>query len=263
MAPNKTQVCLELRHIEIGFGGVPLLKDIGLRVEEQEIVSIIGPNGAGKTTLFNIICGHLHPDRGTVLFRGEDITRRPPHRICHGGIGRTFQIARPFPEMTPLENVMVGLIFGKRGRTGWTSRADEAMELLAMVQLEHKAQLPARELTLSELRRLEVARALATRPQLLLLDEIAAGLSPQAVKQAVDLVKGLRSRGLALLIIDHFLNLTAKVSDRLVALDQGEKIMEGTPVEVLQCPDVISAYLGESRQKGHRDDKIEPLPESN
>lgn len=257
MAAVKTQVCLELTHIGIGFHGIPVLRDIGFRVEEQEIVSIIGPNGAGKTTLFNIIGGHLQPDRGTALYRGEDITRWPPHRICHKGIGRTFQIARPFPEMTSLENVMVGVVFGKSGRTAATSPRDEAMGILETVQLEHKALLPAMELTLSELRRLELARALATRPKLLLLDEIAAGLSPQAVKQAVELVRQLRDRGLTLLIIDHFLNLTAKVSDRLVALDQGEKIMEGTPSEVLQCPEVISTYLGEYRQRAARNENSE------
>lgn len=225
-----------------------ILQDICLTIREQEIVSLIGPNGAGKTTLFNIVCGRVRPTQGTVLFRGRDITRWPPHRICHSGITRTFQIARPFPDMTALQNVLIGVWFGK-GREGTRFHAqDQACELLHLVGLDLKKDVPAKELTLSELRRLEVARALGTRPQLLLLDEIAAGLSPQAIRQSVELVKTLRDRGLTLLIIDHFLNLTARVSDRLVALDRGETIIEGKPSVVLQCPEVICAYLGEHQQ---------------
>lgn len=236
------------------FRQLRVLRDISLEIEEQEIVSVIGPNGAGKTTLFNIICGRIHPTRGMVLFRGQDITRWPPHRICRAGIARTFQIARPFPEMTALENVLIGLWFGKKAESKGFHRREEAFELLEVVGLAHKHDLPARDLTLSELRRLEVARALGTKPKLLLLDEIAAGLSPQAVNHSAELVKTLRSRGLTLLIIDHFLNLTAMVSDRLIALDQGEKIIEGKPSRVLQCPEVISAYLGERRQGDQEED---------
>jgi len=257
MAATTDKICLDLRHVGIELRQNRVLKDISLEIKEQEIVSVIGPNGAGKTTLFNIICGRIHPTRGMVRFRGRDITRWPPHRICHAGIARTFQIARPFPEMTSLENILIGLWFGKKSDTARSQRHDEALELLEVVGLAHKHDLPAKELTLSELRRLEVARALGTKPHLLLLDEIAAGLSPQAIKQSVELVKTLRRRGLTLLIIDHFLNLTAIVSDRLIALDQGEKIIEGKPSEVLEYPEVISAYLGERQQSGQEENHYE------
>ena len=230
------------------FGEQNVLKDVSFEIAEQEIVSIIGPNGAGKTTLFNIICGQVKPTRGNIRFHGEDITGWPAHRICRAGIARTFQNARPFPEMSAEENVLVGIRFGRKTDAERPENARGAIEMLELVGLGHKARTRAKYLTLSELRRLEVARALATRPHLLLLDEIAAGLSPQAIKHAVELVRTLRARGLTLLIIDHFLNLTAEVSDRLIALDQGEKIVEGKPSEVLECSEVISAYFGERHQ---------------
>ena len=248
MDSAKNEVCLDLQDIQIHFEQVPVLRDINLSLRENEIVSIIGPNGAGKSTLFNIICGLTRPSGGRILYHDEDITRWPPHRICHAGIGRTFQIARPFAGMTTLENVMFGLCFGKPKVGKWFLERKEALRLLDLLQLSHKADLPARELTVSELRRLEAARALATQPKLLLLDEIAAGFSPQVIGQWVELVKTLRDQGLTLLIIDHFLSLTAKVSDRLIALHHGIIIAEGEPETVLACPEVVSAYLGEGRQ---------------
>lgn len=244
MVTSKDKICLELRNVGVRFHHERILKNISLEVGEQEIVSIIGPNGAGKTTLFNVICGEIRPSQGSVCFRGKNITGWPPHRICRAGIARTFQVARPFPEMTVLENVLIGLRFGRKEKLTPIHMQKEACRLLERAGLIHKADTTAKELTLSEQRRLEVVRALSTNPQVLLLDEMAAGLSPQAVNQAVELVGLLRARGLTLLIIDHFLSLTARVSDRLVALDRGEKILEGKPSEVLQHPDVVSAYLG-------------------
>jgi branched-chain amino acid transport system ATP-binding protein len=246
--------CLELSHLSVSLGGHTVLRDLTLAVEEREIVGIVGPNGAAKTTLFNVIAGQIKPFAGVVRYHDQDITSWPPHRICHAGIGRTFQIAHSFPEMTALENVMMALWFGKNKVLPASERQDEAEDLLQMVGLGHKGTTRARELTLSELRRLEVARALGTRPHLLLLDEIAAGLSPQAVKQSVELVESLRDQGLTLLITDHFLNLTLKVSDRLMALDRGEKITEGLPHQVMHHPDVVSAYLGE-RQRSEEDEE--------
>jgi branched-chain amino acid transport system ATP-binding protein len=220
--------------------------DINLGVREQEIIGIVGPNGAGKTTLMSVIAGQIRPARGTILFQGQDITAWPPHRRCREGISRTFQIPRPFPEMTAWENVAIGRRFGKPHRHDGFSR-EKALTYLDQVGLPHKADTLGRDLTLSEQRRLEVARALATSPRILLLDEVAAGLSPKMVRQVVSLVEKLRQQGLTLLIIDHFLNLTLEVSDRLVVLDRGEKIMEGPPQEIMRHPEVIGAYLGTRR----------------
>jgi branched-chain amino acid transport system ATP-binding protein len=244
MAPEAPPSCLELTHISKYFQARRVLADVSLTVHEREILGIIGPNGAGKTTLFNIITGLVRADEGRVIFHGQDITHWPPHRICHAGIARAFQIPAPFSEMTVLENVLIGLWFGQKHPAASTDSQDEARELLAFVGLEHKEAAPSHELNLIEKRRLEVARALATRPHLLLLDEIAAGLSLAAVKHAVDLVKKLRDNGLTLLITDHYLNLTLRVSDRVLALDQGEVITEGLPRQVIRHPEVASAYLG-------------------
>jgi branched-chain amino acid transport system ATP-binding protein len=245
MAAAATEIALALENVDVLLNSRPILRSISLAVEKQSIVSIIGPNGAGKTTIFNVICGHVRPSSGRVLLEGRDMTGRQPHDICRAGISRTFQIPRPFPEMTAYENVRMGVWFGKQGHGAAESGEPTAQDLLDRVGLRQKSHTRARELTLSEQRRLEVARALATRPRLLLLDEIAAGLSPSAIRQAVELVQALRDQGLTLLIIDHFLNLTARVSDRLIALDTGELIAEGSPSQVLSSPSVIASYLGE------------------
>jgi len=244
MAHPTPPVCLEITHLSKYFRKRCVLKDISFSVKEQEIVGVIGPNGAGKTTLFNIITGVLPPDGGSITFHGQNLAGWPPHRICHAGIARASQIPTPFPEMTALENVLMGLMFGKGEPVPPAAKRDEARELLALVGLLPKEGAVAQGLTLIEKLRLEVARALATRPHLLLLDEIAAGLSPGAVKQTVWLIETLRNQGLTLLITDHFLNLTLRVSDRVLALDRGEIIVEGLPQEVVRHPEVASAYLG-------------------
>jgi len=246
MAEPARQDILDLRHIEVAVGTQRLLADINLRVQSQEIIGIIGPNGAGKTTLMGVIAGQVRPSRGAVFYQGQDITHWPPHKRCRAGIARTFQIPRPFPEMTAWENIAIGLRFGRPEQHNGSSR-DEAIAFLELVGLPHKADTRGQDLTLSEQRRLEVARALATGPQILLLDEVAAGLSPKMVRQVVKLIEKLRQQRLTLLIIDHFLNLTLEVSDRLVVLDRGEKIMEGQPQEIICHPEVIGAYLGTRR----------------
>jgi branched-chain amino acid transport system ATP-binding protein len=244
---------LELRQIEAFQGHQRVLRDITLSANQQEIIGIVGPNGAGKTTLMSIIGGQTNTSRGSIHYLGQNITAWSPHQRCRQGISRTFQIPRPFPDMTAWENVAIGLSFGKPGNGTRFSRS-LALEFLEQVGLPHKADTLGRDLTLSEQRRLEVARSLATDPRVLLLDEVAAGLSPKMVRQVVLLVKKLRRRGLTLLIIDHFLNLTLEVSDRLLVLDRGELIMEGPPQEVIRHPEVVGAYLGTRRASQPRDE---------
>jgi branched-chain amino acid transport system ATP-binding protein len=236
---------LELQALSKKFDDRHVLNAIDFTVNQGEIVGLVGPNGAGKTTLFNLISGRLRPNSGKVIFKGQEITGRRPHRVCRLGISRTFQSSRPFLQMSTLNNVLAGLAFGK-GFPLYLRPEDveTAQELLEVAGIAPKAQTLAVDLTLSEQRRLDLARALATRPQLLLLDEVAAGFSPLAVKQAVNLVRRIRKRGVTLMIIDHFLNLSLQVSDRLLALDHGEKIAEGPVKEVMANPEVIQAYLG-------------------
>ncbi len=238
-------ILLQLKSLNKTFNNFCALSNIDFSVSEGEIVGLVGPNGAGKTTLFNLICGRYKPSSGNILFNGIDITNLKPHAICRLGISRTFQSSRPFPRMNVLQNVLVGHVFGKG--SSFHNRPEDrqsAKELLEIVGIPHKADTPADQLTLSEQRRLDLARALATRPKLLLLDEVAAGFSPVLVKQAIELINRVRKRGVTLLIIDHFLNLSLKVSDRLLALDHGEKIAEGPPYVVMRNPEVLRAYLG-------------------
>ena len=240
---------LQLQALGKTFGDICALNAIDFTIREGEIVGLVGPNGAGKTTLFNIISGRLKPSSGKILFEGKEIAGRKPHRICRLGISRTFQSSRPFLQMSTLNNVLVGHIFGK-GFSLRTRSEDVqlARELLEVVGIAHKAETLAGNLTLSEQRRVDLARALATRPRLLLLDEVAAGFSPKAVKEAVKLVRRVRKRGVTLFVIDHFLNLSLQVSDRLLALDHGEKIAEGTPNKVMKNREVIRSYLGMRHQ---------------
>ena len=236
---------LRLEALSKKFGEHWALKEIDFDLEEGEIVGLVGPNGAGKTTLFNLITGRYRPSSGRVWLESKDITFLSSHEIRRFGIARTFQSSRPFAKMSVLENVAVGCIF--RGKFRLFPRATDtktARQLLELVGLGHKGDTMAGELTLSERRRLDLARALATEPRLLLLDEVVAGFSPLAVKQAAELVRRVRERGVTLFIVDHFLSLSLKVSDRLLALNHGEKIAEGKPHEVMRNREVIRAYLG-------------------
>ncbi len=257
MVPDQKHHLLELAAIGVIWGSQRLLQNISLQVAAQEIIGIIGPNGAGKTTLMNVISGQVFPTSGRIFYQGQDITAWQPHRRCRAGIARTFQIPRPFADMTAWENVAIARRFGRPHRPEGALR-DESLPYLELVGLAHKAETLGKDLTLSEQRRLEVARALATEPTLLMLDEVAAGLSPKMVRHVVTLVEKLRQQGLTLLIIDHFLNLTLEVADRLVVLDRGEKIMEGPPAAVIRHPEVVGAYLG-TRRVGKGPPKT-PLP---
>jgi branched-chain amino acid transport system ATP-binding protein len=236
---------LELKSVSKHFGELWALKEIDFSLNEGEIVGLVGPNGAGKTTLFNVITGRQRPSSGRIHFGDKDITFCQPHTIQRLGISRTFQSSRPFGKMSALENVLVGRIFGGEFHLFVRSTDIEtARQLLELVGLSHKEQALAVELTLSEQRRLDLARALATEPKLLLLDEVVAGFSPVAVKKAAELVDRVRQRGVTLFIIDHFLSLSLRVSDRLLALDHGEKVAEGTPQKVMRNREVVQAYLG-------------------
>jgi branched-chain amino acid transport system ATP-binding protein len=222
------------------------LAGVALRAERGEIVGLIGPNGSGKTTLFNVISGQVFPDAGSVRLDGRELVGLPAHAICRQGVGRTFQLLNPFPGLTLVQNVAVGLRFGEPG-VHHSGRAvlEEAERLLRFVGLGAKMNRPAHALSLGELKRLEVAMALSTRPHLLLLDEILAGASPAGIEQVLGLVRLLREQGITILIIEHRLQALARVADRMVALDQGSVIADGPPAEVTRNAMVVAAYLGE------------------
>jgi branched-chain amino acid transport system ATP-binding protein len=228
------------------FGGLTAVNGVDFYLDEGEIVGLIGPNGAGKTTLFNLISGIFPPDSGKLVLKGEEITSLRPFEICRLGIARTFQIVRPFLKMDGFENVVVGMI-GRNDRRKRDEKREEAGELLNFVGLVHHERTLAGSLTLIEKKRLEMARALATKPKLLLLDEVLAGLNPSEILQALELIEVIRTRlGITLFWIEHVMGAIMKASDRIIVLDQGKKIKEGKPEEVVSDRKVIEAYLGES-----------------
>ncbi|WP_022797559.1 ABC transporter ATP-binding protein [Thermus islandicus] len=234
---------LEVQGVAKRFLGLEALKGVSLHLEEGEILAVIGPNGAGKSTLLNLISGLLRPDSGRVLLLGRDVTLLPPEARTHLGLGRAFQIVQPLPELTVRENLLVGALFGKPGTP---KREAEAWveEVLALTGLAPKAEAPAGELSLLEDKRLELARALATRPKVLLLDEVMAGLRPKEAAEAVALVRRIRDRGVSVLFIEHLMPVVRALADRVVVLDYGEVIAEGPYERVAQEERVREAYLG-------------------
>jgi ABC-type branched-subunit amino acid transport system ATPase component len=248
---------LETRGLSKTFGGLKAVQNVDLHIGANRIVSVIGPNGAGKTTFFNCLSGIYRPDGGTILLEGRDITGRAPHQVCRLGLARTFQNIRLFPEMSVLENVLVAqfqhrslsplplLARSKSFRREEEKSRDEALGFLEFVGLAREAEQMSGSLAYGLQRRLEIARALATRPRLLLLDEPAAGMNPQEAVEMVRLISRIRDRGLAILLIEHHMKVVMTISDEILVLDHGVSIAHGAPEQVRNDPQVIKAYLGE------------------
>jgi len=236
---------LEVSRLNKHFGGLAACMNVDFHVEQGEILGLIGPNGAGKTTIFNLVSGALTPDSGAIAFKGCNIAGLKPHEITRMGIGRTFQSVKIFSKMSVFENVLLGHHFGKAGSLKKKEAKEEAEEILDFVQLLEMRDSRAVDLILANQKRLEVARALATEPELLLLDEVMAGLNPTEVAQAMELVKRIRERGITILMIEHVMKAIMSICDRIVVLHHGEKIAEGAPENISKNKTVIEVYLGE------------------
>jgi len=240
-----SETILSIAGVSRRFVGLLAVDQVSFEVSRGEILSIIGPNGAGKTTLFNLLTGQLRPTAGTVTYRGEVVNRLPPEQRARRGMGRTFQIAKPFLALSALENVMIGAFLRDRATA---AARDKAFAVLEEVGLADRAEVSAAELTLSERRRLEVARALALKPDLILLDEVMAGLNPTEVQQQIDLVHQLNRQGLTLLVIEHNLKVVRSFARRVLVLARGALIADGAAETVLETPAVVEAYLGSRRR---------------
>jgi len=234
---------LEVRAVTKRFGGLLAVADVSFSLAEGEILGLIGPNGAGKTTLFNIVNGVYKADQGTIAFAGKDITRISPDKVVHRGLARTHQIVKPLNDLTLLDNVTVGACFGREYLDLKAARA-VALEVLQQVGLGDRVNIMARSLTIAGKKRLEVARALAAKPKLLLLDEVLAGLNPTEIAQMIDLVRKVRDSGISVFMIEHLMQAIMSLSDRIVVLNLGRKLAEGRPDEVVHNSDVVEAYLG-------------------
>jgi branched-chain amino acid transport system ATP-binding protein len=235
---------LEIDGLSKNFGGLRAVNGLSFAVREREILGLIGPNGAGKSTVFNLINGVFAPDQGRVTFTGADLTGKPPYRVARHGLARTHQIVQPLADLTVLENCTVGACFGRENLPLDRARA-VAREVAVFVGLGDRLAMPAAQLTIAGKKRLELARALAARPLLLLLDEVLAGLNPTEIERMLTVIRSIRERGVSILIIEHLMQAIMGLSDRIVVLNSGQKLAEGTPAEIANNAAVIEAYLGD------------------
>lgn len=238
---------LQVKSISKRFGGLQAVNDLSFDIHAGEILGLLGPNGAGKTTAFNLIAGFFQADQGEIMFEGKQIRGMTPHQVCHAGIARTFQLSKPFGGLTAWENVMVGAFAKSASRA---TAQDESFALLEFLGLAGKADIDAHDLTAFDKRKLELGRALATKPRLLLMDEVVAGATPNEAGEMVELVKRVRDRGITVLIVEHVMKVIMGLSDRVIVMEQGQLIADGVPSEVVRMPAVLKAYFGDGYVSG-------------